>query len=111
MGRFLSVCNQKGGVGKSTVSVNLGVGLVREGQKVLLVDVDPQGSMTASLGFVEPDDIGRTLATIMEELMNDAMAVHGRGSVTSMPWSIRFVSCVLSAELSWRPKRSTTRSH
>ena len=72
MGRILSVCNQKGGVGKSTVSVNLGVGLVREGQKVLLVDADPQGSMTASLGFVEPDDIGRTLATIMEELMDDA---------------------------------------
>ena len=56
---------------KTTASVNLGVGLAREGQKVLLVDADPQGSMTASLGFVEPDDIGRTLATVMEELMED----------------------------------------
>ena len=46
MGKIIAVTNQKGGVGKTTVSVNLGVGLARKGQKVLLVDADPQGSLT-----------------------------------------------------------------
>ena len=79
MGKIIAVCNQKGGVGKTTVSVNLGVGLAREGQKVLLVDADPQGSMTASLGYVEQDDINRTLATVMTEIMNDEQGDYFAG--------------------------------
>ena len=71
MGKVLAITNQKGGTAKTTVAVNLGVGMVREGKKVLLIDADPQGSLTASLGYVEPDDIGITLATVMEEMMND----------------------------------------
>lgn len=62
MGRVIAVANQKGGVAKTTTAVNLGIGLVREGKRVLLVDTDPQGSLTASLGYVEPDEIPVTLA-------------------------------------------------
>ena len=49
--KIMSICNQKGGVGKTVTTVNLGIGLAREGKRVLLVDVDSQGSLTASLGY------------------------------------------------------------
>ena len=60
MGRVIAVANQKGGVAKTTTAVNLGIGLAREGKSVLLVDTDPQGSLTASLGYMEPDEIPRS---------------------------------------------------
>ena len=65
MCKVISVVNQTGGVGKPTPTVNAGIGLAREGKKVLLIDADPQGSLTASLGYEEPDDLRITLATIM----------------------------------------------
>ena len=52
-----AVCNQKGGVAKTLTAVSLGIGLAREGKKALLVDIDPQGSLTASLGYQQPDQM------------------------------------------------------
>lgn len=64
-----AVCNQKGGVGKTVTAVNLGIGLAHEGKRLLLVDVDAQGSLTDSLGYQQPEQIGGTLATIMANII------------------------------------------
>ena len=69
--RVIAVANQKGGVGKTVTCVNLGIGLAREGKKVLIIDADPQGSLTISLGFPEPDQMEYTLATAMMKIIND----------------------------------------
>lgn len=65
MSKVIAITNQKGGVGKTTTAANLGIGLARVGKKVLIVDADAQGSLTASLGYREPDSIEYTLATVM----------------------------------------------
>ena len=69
--KVLALCSQKGGVGKTTSCVNLAVGLAREGKRVLVVDNDPQGSMTASLGYHNPDELNVTLATILMKIVNE----------------------------------------
>lgn len=69
--KIMAICNQKGGVGKTVTTVNLGIGLAREGKRVLLVDVDAQGSLTASLGYQQPDQIEVTLTTIMGGIISD----------------------------------------
>lgn len=69
--KIMSICNQKGGVGKTVTTVNLGIGLAREGKRVLLVDVDSQGSLTASLGYQHPDQMENTLAEILGRIISD----------------------------------------
>ena len=75
----IAVVNQKGGTGKTTTCENLGVGLVAEGKKVLLVDADPQGSLTISMGWQQPDELPTTLSTLMAKAMNDQSIPPGEG--------------------------------
>ncbi|MCI8715289.1 MAG: ParA family protein, partial [Oscillospiraceae bacterium] len=79
MAKITAICNQKGGVGKTVTAVNLGIGLAREGKKVLLVDMDAQGSLTASLGYRRPDQMENTLATILGRIILDEPVSPGEG--------------------------------
>ena len=71
MCKVITVSNQKGGTAKTTSCVNLGIGLASADKKVLLIDTDPQGSLSISLGYPEPDEMENTLATLTMNIVND----------------------------------------
>ena len=69
--KVIAVTNQKGGVGKTTTTANLGIGLAQQSKRVLLIDADAQGSLTRSLGYPKPDELPVTLADIMQNVIDD----------------------------------------
>ena len=75
----IAVVNQKGGTAKTTTVENLGIGLAREGKKVLLVDTDPQGSLTISLGYPRPDELEFTLFDLLNKTINEDSVTAGEG--------------------------------
>ena len=83
MTKVIAIANQKGGVGKTSTTVNLGAGLVRQGFDVLLVDMDSQGNLTMALGFQDPDEMPFTIANVLQKAVREETIIPEEGILTN----------------------------
>ena len=102
MGKIYAITNQKGSVGKPTTTVNLGIGLARWGKSVLLVDVDPQASLTVSLGFQKPNELPETIADALGSVIQETPrpwatgVIHHKQGVDLIPASMELSGLEIS---------------
>ncbi len=109
--KTIAIANQKGGTGKTATTASLGVALAIEGKRVLLVDADPQGDLTKSLGLGEPDAIETTLANQLEDIIDDRSSSPRNGivqhaeNVDLMPANIRLANVETALVLAMNRER------
>lgn len=102
MCKTIAVCNQKGGVGKTTTTVNLGVGLAMQGKRVLLVDADPQADLTASLGWQDTDSLDITISDKLSDVIRDVNSeatsgiLHHKENVDLLPSNLELSAFEMS---------------
>ena len=83
MAKVIAIANQKGGVGKTSTTVNLGAGLIRQGYDVLLIDLDSQANLTMALGFQNPDDMDFTVSNVLYKAVHEETIIPEEGILTT----------------------------
>ena len=83
MTKVIAIANQKGGVGKTSTTVNLGAGLIRQGYDVLLIDLDSQANLTMALGFQNPDDMDFTVSNVLYKAVHEETIIPEEGILTT----------------------------
>lgn len=76
--KVIAVTNQKGGVGKTTTTENVAIGLARNGSNVLIVDFDPQGDLTSCLGWKNNDSLEHSVSSMLDDYINDNDIIMNR---------------------------------